>query len=281
MRTLLVAFHVENAARLLVSFLKSKSIAAEYQFQSDPQAHMVLLVNQEQLEQAKTLCEEFIHAKEHGKYQDIAWQSEPVTTLTNSSLGIASPNLNALKHAPFTYLVLVASIVVYFISLLGGFGWVIEQLRIVPVDNLLVTQQWWRLFTPALIHFSEVHIIFNLLWWWYLGKQIEQKLGTFNLMLLFLFSSCLSNYAQLIVSGGNFGGMSGVVYSVIGYVWWLGWLAPRFNLFLPKAIVGICLVWLVLGYLDVLWVPMANTAHTIGLITGCISAWLYSIYFKP
>jgi len=28
----------------------------------------------------------------------------------------------------------------------------------------------------------------------------------------------------------------------------------------------------VLGYTDVLWVNMANTAHTVGLISGCLIA---------
>jgi GlpG protein len=32
------------------------------------------------------------------------------------------------------------------------------------------------------------------------------------------------------------------------------------------------LVWLVLGYADILWVNMANAAHTAGLITGCLMA---------
>lgn len=29
--------------------------------------------------------------------------------------------------------------------------------------------EFWRYFTHALMHFSLMHILFNLLWWWYLG----------------------------------------------------------------------------------------------------------------
>ena len=46
---------------------------------------------------------------------------------------------------------------------------------------------------------------------------------------------------------------------------------------LPNAIVGFMLVWLVLGYADILWVNMANAAHTAGLITGCVMAALISL----
>ncbi len=87
------------------------------------------------------------------------------------------------------------------------------------------------------------------------------------------FSAAASNVAQLVVSGPNFGGLSGVVYALVGCVWWLGWLKPAWGLSLPKPIVGFLLVWLVVGYLDVLPVSMANTAHTVGLICGCLFAW--------
>ena len=46
---------------------------------------------------------------------------------------------------------------------------------------------------------------------------------------------------------------------------------------LPRAIVGFMLVWLVIGYADVLWVNMANTAHLVGLISGCLLAALLAI----
>jgi GlpG protein len=138
---------------------------------------------------------------------------------------------------------------------------------------LLETGQWWRVLGPALLHFSVLHIAFNLLWWWTLGKQIEKTFGFSSLLMLFIFSAAASNVAQLLVSGSNFGGLSGVVYALVGCVWWLGWLKPSWGLSLPKPIIGFLLVWLVVGYLDFLPVHMANTAHTVGLICGCLFAW--------
>jgi len=37
------------------------------------------------------------------------------------------------------------------------------------------------------------------------------------------------------------------------------------------------LVWLLLGFADVLWVNMANAAHTAGLMSGCVMAWLLTL----
>ncbi|HCA76013.1 MAG TPA: rhomboid family intramembrane serine protease GlpG, partial [Alteromonas sp.] len=90
-------------------------------------------------------------------------------------------------------------------------------------------------------------------------------------------TALVSNLAQLMVSGPNFGGLSGVVYGLVGFVWITGWLRPQWGLYLPKAIVGFMLVWLLLGFADVLWVNMANAAHTAGLISGCVMAWLLTL----
>lgn len=97
------------------------------------------------------------------------------------------------------------------------------------------------------------------------------------LLLIFLVSAVFSNLAQALVSGPNFGGLSGVVYALLGFVWWAGWLKPSWGFALPKAVVGFMLVWLVLGYADILWVSMANTAHTVGLVSGCLMAWMLSV----
>lgn len=113
-----------------------------------------------------------------------------------------------------------------------------------------------------------------------LGKDIEKTLGSGVLLTLLMISGVASNYGQFLVSGANFGGLSGVVYAVLGFVWWLGWLKPELGLSIPKAIVGFMLVWLLLGYADLLWVNMANTAHLIGLISGCMMARLLVWHMK-
>ena len=117
-----------------------------------------------------------------------------------------------------------------------------------------------------------LHIVFNLLWWWVLGKQVESKFGTTFLLVLFALSALASNVGQLLVTGPNFGGLSGVVYALLGFAWWIGWLRPSWGIRLPKSIIGFMLVWLLLGYANVLWMNVANTAHTVGLISGCLLA---------
>ena len=50
----------------------------------------------------------------------------------------------------------------------------------------------------------------------------------------------------------------------------MAWQRPSHPLYLPPGLIGFLLFWLVLGYTDLLWVNVANTAHTAGLISGLL-----------
>ncbi len=134
-------------------------------------------------------------------------------------------------------------------------------------ENLPFTQPW-RFITPALLHFSVMHILFNVFWWWYLGGRFERYYGTKWLVLAFAVISIVSNTSQFIDSGPLFGGLSGVVYGLFGIAVVVAWKNPRHPLFLPSGLIGFMLAWLLLGYTGWLWVNIANTAHTAGLVAG-------------
>jgi GlpG protein len=267
----LVAFSKEQPARLLTIYLINQGINVEYQYSDNDYAHSVMLLEMSDQIQAKKIAEEFVLNPNDVKYQTAAWQSGETVNLMPVKSFSAAKALYDLKQAPFTSSILAICLVIYLLAMIGVSGpyfW----LKIQPIAILIDSGQWWRLLGPALIHFSVLHIAFNMLWWWSLGKQIEITFGISSLLMLFVFSATVSNVAQLLVSGPNFGGLSGVVYALVGCVWWLGWLKPSWGLSLPKPIIGFLLVWLVVGYLDILPVNMANTAHTVGLICGCLFA---------
>lgn len=51
------------------------------------------------------------------------------------------------------------------------------------------------------------------------GGQIEQRLGSGKLLILLLVGAALPNIAEFFASGPLFGGLSGVVYALLGYCW--------------------------------------------------------------
>ena len=273
----LIAFNQQSPAHLLANYLTSQNITANV-VQSDKE-FVVVLNEDAHIDRAKIIAEDFLANPTHPKYQQAAWDSGKNVQLAPSGSGFSMGNIitDAVK-APFPSVVFILCVAVYGLSLLGMFAPIAQHLLMQPFSVLAQNQEWWRLLGPAFIHFSALHIIFNLLWWAMLGAKIERTLGMSMLLIVFIVSATISNAAQAIFSEpvqGNlylFGGLSGVVYAVMGFVWWLGWLRPSWGLSLPNSIVGFMLVWLVLGYADILWVNMANAAHTAGLISGCLLA---------
>lgn len=268
----LVEVGQHNIALLFCNYLISQSISAEVQAANDK---FIVLVDSHHIPEAKLLFEEFIQQPQHPKYQQAAWDNAQVTQLHG---GVSSNGFiqQFLKHAGIvTLLVFSACWLVFILSLLGWHQSLFEWLRFYTTNNSIdvVFTQPWRLVGPALFHFSWLHIVFNTMWWWQIGGSVEKILGKGELIQLFMLSAILSNLGQFLVSGPNFGGLSGVVYALVGYAWWAGWLAPEKGLSLSKPIVGFLLVWLLLGYTDVMPVNMANTAHLLGLISGCFLAW--------
>jgi len=277
--TPLIAITNESYAHLLANYLTSQQLPSQVADSEKEGEYIIVLADGGDISRATAICEEFIRQPGHPKYQQAAWENGEHVALHPSKSGNLSIGnlLSWAKTAPFAASVLFICTLVYALSWLGFFGTVSQYLKMQPVGQLLQTHEYWRLITPAFIHFSALHFIFNLLWWSMLGAQIERTFGFSMLLLVFVVSAIASNLAQAVVSGPAFGGLSGVVYAVLGFVWWIGWLRPSWGLSIPKAIVGFMLVWLVLGYADVLWVNMANTAHTVGLISGCLMAALLAL----
>lgn len=134
--------------------------------------------------------------------------------------------------------------------------------------------EFWRLFTPALMHANLIHIFFNMAWLRYIGTMIEIRRGTLRLAVLFLVSAAVSNYGQYLWMErmdqvGAFMGMSGVIYAFFGYVWMKGIYQPEQRMGVSSANVNLMLAWLFLCMTGVLG-PIANAAHFVGLAVGIV-----------
>ena len=127
--------------------------------------------------------------------------------------------------------------------------------------------QIWRLFTPVFVHFDLLHIFFNMLWLCDLGSMVETRKGTWRLLALVLVISALSNVGQYLYSGPTFGGMSGVVYGLLGYIWMQGKFDPASNLELHPQTVTLMIVWFFLCLTGLLG-NIANVVHAVGAVVG-------------
>ena len=127
-----------------------------------------------------------------------------------------------------------------------------------------------RTLTPMLLHFGELHLIFNMLWLWYFGRQLEAIHPRWLFIVLIILASFVSNTTQYLSSNfNNFGGMSGVVYGLVGYTWLVHTLMPRSKLQIRGSMFAVFVAALVL--MEILassWI--ATAAHIGGLLSGLL-----------
>ncbi len=188
------------------------------------------------------------------------------------------------KHAPLVLSAIVVALLMVWVTSMGrnelsaalmmidprDFDWSTLAGRIDALSSTLASGQVWRLLTPDFLHFSWTHIIFNSVMLWFLGSQIEWFDGRGRLLTLFLVTSIFSNGLQYLVSGPLFGGLSGVVYGILGYCWLSQRKLPRFQF--PSALVTFAVAWMVIGFTpftEMLGLGrMANEAHLGGFVSG-------------
>lgn len=142
--------------------------------------------------------------------------------------------------------------------------------RISPAE-FLAHGHYWRLVTPIFLHFGWVHITFNMLWLWELGRRIEVQGGKIHFASVVFFIAVASNLYQAASTPlATFGGMSGVVYGLLGYCGVFHFIVPQKSLYLPKEVYILMLASLAIGWLGIFdfLARMANTAHLSGLLWG-------------
>ncbi|MFM5079110.1 rhomboid family intramembrane serine protease GlpG [Aeromonas caviae] len=264
---------LDNArmAQALVDYLATLGISCE--LTQSELGVSVWLADERRLAQAQQEVKRFLSEPNHPRYMEASWQSGHADARIDYSKGMTDPVTDFLHQAgPLTLVVIIACLAIYALDAIGLP--IFDELAFHPTLAQFTDWQAWRYVTPAFIHFSVLHLVFNLLWWWYLGGQIEQRLGSGKLFILLIVGAALPNIAEFFASGPRFGGLSGVVYALLGYSWLRTRLQPDCGLAMPPALMGFMLIWLVLGFLDMLGTPTANMAHLVGLLVGLAQGWL-------
>jgi GlpG protein len=196
--------------------------------------------------------------------------------------------LTAYGFGPVTLVLIVISVLVAIISK-GG-----DDLR--PIMGLFITEstastpfgpalpeimhgQVWRLVTPIFIHFGLLHIFFNMIWLRDLGSMIEARQSSWRLAVLVLVIAVVSNLAQFYYGGPAFGGMSGVVYGLLGYIWMRGKFDPGCGLYLHPTTVTMMIIWFLACFTPL--IPhVANATHAAGLALGLAWGYLSSLRYR-
>ncbi|MBQ60758.1 MAG: rhomboid family intramembrane serine protease [Gammaproteobacteria bacterium] len=209
----------------------------------------------------------------------------------SSDMSVVSRLLANVGRFPLTMLLLLVNVLLFPVTYgvnqgdLSGlfaqmtlleFSVIGDKIYFSNLTHILESHQYWRLLTPMFIHFGWIHIVFNLLWVWEIGRRIELISGSSVLLLVTIVSSLGANFLQYAMSGaGLFGGMSGVVFGYLGHSLVWDKLVPGRKMGLRSGIYIFMLVFLAIGFtgaFDLLGLgSLANGAHLGGLLGGILT----------
>lgn len=266
----ILTFSEKRPALAFSDYLHSLQITNR--IEEDDKGFSIVLAQAADQERALAEAQAFVTDPDNPKYWQASWQTGAV----QKEAVYGQPKESGLagwwqRGGLATRAIAVLCVLIFAAELLGGDA-VIKALGYSEGISLMALNgEWWRLLTPAFLHFSVLHIVFNLLWWWELGGLVEREQSSWRLLALTLVIILVSNAAQFLSYGSGFGGLSAVVYGLLGYLWLYPFADPNATFRLRGGIVIFMLGWLALGYtgvLDVIFGPISNNGHLAGLLAG-------------
>ena len=152
------------------------------------------------------------------------WESGSLNVSASPRTGKIKEELSSLLagvpwfQTPVTMVFIVVSIIVAVISLFGEALTIVQAFSFLPfqmvldgmggqrlyfgtVTTVLDQGEFWRFITPIFLHFSIVHLSFNMLWVFNLGQRIETRLSGWHLFVLVLITGVAGNVAQHVWGG--------------------------------------------------------------------------------
>jgi membrane associated rhomboid family serine protease len=139
-----------------------------------------------------------------------------------------------------------------------------REWALVPV--LVQNGEWWRVLTSGFLHIGPIHLLFNMIALWVLGRDLEIVLGRGRFLAVYLISLLGGSAAVMLFSVPNqaVAGASGAVFGLMG-----GLAVVLRRLRVPAGqVVGLIVVNLVISVV----IPgISLLGHLGGLVVGAVA----------
>ncbi|MBT2643793.1 rhomboid family intramembrane serine protease [Bacillus sp. ISL-41] len=177
----------------------------------------------------------------------------------------------------FTYLFIAVQVLMFLVlEAAGGSTDTSTLIKFGAKFNPLILEgEWWRFFTPIIIHIGFLHLFMNTLALYYLGMMVERLYGNMRFLFIYIISGFSGVLASFIFSPNLSAGASGAIFGCFGALLYFGVAKPR-------------LFWRTLGLniLVVLGINLAfgftipgidNAGHIGGLVGGFATAGIFHL----
>ncbi len=171
-----------------------------------------------------------------------------------------------------TYTLIIINVIVFAISSLYP-----NVLQAGAQDNTQVAQgAYWQIFTAMFLHLNILHIGFNMLSLFFVGRAVEVFYGKWRYLALYLLSGIAGGIVFFFTSpGGSAAGASGAIFGVFGALG-VFYIVNRKSLGVyGRGAIGNWVFWIGLNLVFGLTNPdIALTAHIGGLAAGMLLAFI-------
>lgn len=297
-----------KSAEQFIAFLLTQGISTNIDLGQEGSDRWEIWVRDEdRLPEAKNLLSQFLTNPQDLKYQNAVRDAGRILAEQSKKREAAAGHVRRVQYRsgpladrripPFTLTLVILCVAV---SLLSNFAKpgatnqvgnsIVKQLGFISGEDYLKSNQdpavnlkkgeIWRAITPIFLHLEPLHLVFNMLGLIVFGRIAERWLGSLRYALLILIAAVLSNLLQGLSpewmrGSPAFGGISGVVFCLFGYIWTRTSLNPSLGVIIPMPVVILMILPMVIGFSGIIedW-RMADLAHLGGLVVGVVAAFL-------
>ena len=121
--------------------------------------------------------------------------------------------------APATRALILVNVLIFFLLPFLGHD-VPSRWLLASSDGIFRQGRIWELLTAAFIHTDPLHILFNMIFLWMVGREMESFYGTRDFLVLYLSAAAVSTLGWAVVDEfspihGEMLGASGAIWTVI------------------------------------------------------------------
>lgn len=171
-----------------------------------------------------------------------------------------------------TIILMITNIIAYVLLVIGGDS---AYFLFAQVGGLFFQDHYyWQLFTSLFVHFSILHILFNMYGLYYFGRLNETHFSLAQYLAIYFGSGLLGNIASLYLIPPDVpsGGASGAIFGLVG-----GYVATEKR----AQHMGMALVYAVLIFIQSSGPGVNIFAHLFGLVGGLVMGLIFSQRRQP
>ncbi len=111
---------------------------------------------------------------------------------------------------------------------------------------------YWILLAAPFVHLDPFHLLFNMYFFWRIGRVVEGEVGRLRWLAFALGTAVVTSAAELTSSGDTVYGWSGPLFAFVGFVWIARMKVPPFGKLMTRGFSWILAASLVMGLMTIL-----------------------------